>query len=215
MNKIYHYCAVALTSLALVSCGDDFLDKTPKNTVDPEVDVTDSVAVAMANGCYRTLQSSNMYNQRLWTLDIVAGNSIVGAGGGTDGLETVQAANFTTQSDNGMALYMWRSPWVGIGQCNILINDLEGKANDNIQKRSLGEAYFLRAHYYYILVRLYGGVPLRLKPFTPGESTAIARASKEEVYSQIASDCLKAIDLLPAKKEYGNQDLGRLQKMLH
>lgn len=80
MNKIYHYCAVALTSLALVSCGDDFLDKTPKNTVDPEVDVTDSVAVAMANGCYRTLQSSNMYNQRLWTLDIVAGNSIVGAG---------------------------------------------------------------------------------------------------------------------------------------
>lgn len=209
MNKIYHYCAIALASLALVSCGDDFLDKTPKNTVDPEVDVTDSVAVAMANGCYRTLQSSNMYNQRIWTLDIVAGNSIVGAGGGTDGLETVQAANFTTLSDNGMALYMWRSPWVGIGQCNILINDLEGKASDNIQKRSLGEAYFLRAHYYYVLVRLYGGVPLRLKPFTPGQPTAIARASKEEVYSQIASDCRKAIDLLPAKKDYSSQDLGR------
>ena len=47
-----------------------------------------------------------MYNQRLWTLDIVAGNSEVGAGGGTDGIETVQASNFTTQSDNGMALYM-------------------------------------------------------------------------------------------------------------
>lgn len=209
MNKIYHYCAIALASLALVSCGDDFLDTPPKNTVDPEVDVTDSVAVAMANGCYRTLQSSNMYNQRIWTLDIVAGNSIVGAGGGTDGLETVQAANFTTLSDNGMALYMWRSPWVGIGQCNILINDLEGKASDNIQKRSLGEAYFLRAHYYYVLVRLYGGVPLRLKPFTPGQPTAIARASKEEVYSQIASDCRKAIDLLPAKKDYSSQDLGR------
>ena len=209
MNKIYHYCVIALASLALVSCGDDFLDKTPKNTVDPEVDVTDSVAVAMANGCYRTLQSSNIYNQRIWTLDIVAGNSIVGAGGSTDGLETVQAANFTTLSDNGMALYMWRSPWVGIGQCNILINDLEGKASDNIQKRSLGEAYFLRAHYYYVLVRLYGGVPLRLKPFTPGQPTAIARASKEEVYSQIASDCRKAIDLLPAKKDYSSQDLGR------
>lgn len=114
-----------------------------------------------------------------------------------------------------MALYMWRSPWVGIGQCNILINDLEGKANDNIQKRSLGEAYFLRAHYYYILVRLYGGVPLRLKPFTPGESTAIARASKEEVYSQIASDCLKAIDLLPAKKSMATKIWAVLQKMLH
>ena len=31
----------------------------------------------------------------------------------------------------------------------------------------MGEAYFLRAHYYYILVRLYGGVPLRLEPFEP------------------------------------------------
>ena len=54
-----------------------------------------------------------MYNQRIWTLDIVAGNSLVGAGGGTDGLETIQASNFITQSDNGMALYMWRSPGWG------------------------------------------------------------------------------------------------------
>jgi hypothetical protein len=122
MKKLSIFNIVFLTALTITSCGDNFLDKEPKNTVDPETSVTDSVAVAMANGCYRTLQSSNMYNQRLWTLDIVAGNSIVGAGGGTDGLETVQASNFTEGSDNGMALYMWRSPWVGIGQCNILIH---------------------------------------------------------------------------------------------
>ncbi len=104
-----------LAVLLLASCSD-FLDKSPKNTVDPETTVTDDVAIALTNACYRTLQSSNMYNQRIWTLDIVAGNSLVGAGGGTDGLETIQASNFITQSDNGMALYMWRSPWVGIGE---------------------------------------------------------------------------------------------------
>lgn len=98
-----------LAVLLLASCSD-FLDKSPKNTVDPETTVTDDVAIALTNACYRTLQSSNMYNQRIWTLDIVAGNSLVGAGGGTDGLETIQASNFITQSDNGMALYMWRSP---------------------------------------------------------------------------------------------------------
>ena len=87
-SKIFNIILASL--LTLTSCSDDFLDKAPKNTVDPNVSVNDSVAVAMANACYRTLQSSNMYNQRLWTLDIVAGNSIVGAGGGTDGLETVQ-----------------------------------------------------------------------------------------------------------------------------
>jgi hypothetical protein len=138
MKKLSIFNIVFLIALTITSCGDNFLDKEPKNTVDPEMSVTDSVAVAMANGCYRTLQSSNMYNQRLWTLDIVAGNSIVGAGGGTDGLETVQASNFTEGSDNGMALYMWRSPWVGIGQCNILITDLEGKAIGCLAETLLG-----------------------------------------------------------------------------
>ena len=112
-----------LAVLLLASCSD-FLDKSPKNTVDPETTVTDDVAIALTNACYRTLQSSNMYNQRIWTLDIVAGNSLVGAGWRYRRLETIQASNFITQSDNGMALYMWRSPWVGIGQCNIVLNSL-------------------------------------------------------------------------------------------
>ena len=105
--------------LALTSC-NDFLDKYPKYGVDPESEVTNEIAVALTTACYKTLQSSNMYNQRIWSLDIIAGNSEVGAGGGTDGLETVQASNFIAQSDNGFALYVWRSPWVGIGRCNIV-----------------------------------------------------------------------------------------------
>ena len=109
---------------------------------------------------------------------------------------------------------MWRSPWVGIGQCNILIHALEGKElqKRSIRERSLGEAYFLRAHYYFVLVRLYGGVPLRLQPFTPGEPTAIARASTDEVYTQIISDCTRAIDLLPAKSELDDENVGRACK---
>ena len=202
-----------LAVLLLASC-NDFLDKSPKNTVDPETTVTDDVAIALTNACYRTLQSSNMYNQRIWTLDIVAGNSLVGAGGGTDGLETIQASNFITQSDNGMALYMWRSPWVGIGQCNIVLNSLlEAEAvSERIKNRCLGEAYFLRAHYYYVLVRLYGGVPLRLAPYNPGEPTDIARATVEETYAQIISDCKNAVDLLPAKSSYDDENVGRACK---
>ncbi len=208
--KVLGYLMVVLLT---VSCSD-FLERTPKDAVDPDTDVTDEVAIALTNACYRTLQSSNMYNQRLWTLDIVAGNSDVGAGGGTDGIETVQAANFTTQSDNGMALYMWRSPWVGIGQCNIVLTSLPDaqQTSDYVRQQCMGEAYFLRAHYYYILVRLYGGVPLRLTPYNPGESTAIARNTVDETYEQIISDCKQAIDLLPAKSTYDSENVGRACK---
>ena len=162
MKKILNTMVVAAVAFSMASC-EDFLEKAPYDQVDTNVNVTDEVATALTNACYITLQSSNMYNQRIWTLDIVAGNSIVGAGGGTDGLETQQAANFTTQSDNAMALYMWRSPWVGIGHCNDALkalNEAEG-LDEALRSQHMGEAYFLRSHYYFVLARLYGGLPLR------------------------------------------------------
>lgn len=216
-NILKHNMCIAALALAAISStftACDFLERQPYDKVDPTVEVTDEVALAMANACYRTLQSSNMYNQRIWTLDIVAGNSNVGAGGGTDGLETVQAANFTTLSDNGMALYMWRSPWVGIGQCNILIQSMEsaGGLSESVKNQCLGEALFLRAHYYFILVRLYGAVPTRLTPYEPGTSTAIARDKIENNYANIIADLKRAAELLPMKQEYPMADLGRATK---
>ena len=141
MKTIRNIILAGITAVAMSSCSD-FLDLSPHNTLDPETTMTDDVAKALTLGCYRTLQSSNMYNQRIWTLDIVAGNSEVGAGGGTDGLETVQASNFITQTDNAMALYLWRSPWVGIRQCNTVIRDLNSASglSEEVRSQSLGEA---------------------------------------------------------------------------
>ena len=210
MKKIIYTIAAITMALGLGSC-EDFLEKTPYDRVDPQSDVTDEVCVAMANACYVPLRSSNLYNQRIWGLDIVAGNSNVGAGGGDDGIETIQCANFTTLTDNGMALYMWRSPWIGIAQCNNLLKalDSENQVSQEIADRSRGEALFLRSHYYYLLVRLYGGVPLRLEPYDPGTSSAIARVSAEEVYEQIIKDLDEAIELLPAKADYADDQKGR------
>lgn len=204
----------AMAALTLSSCSD-FLDSFPSYAVDPSVEVTDSVAMALTNGCYVPLQSSNLYNQRMWSTDIIAGNSEVGAGGGDDGIETIQCANFAADASNGYALYVWRSPWVGIGQCNTTIESLLGdgnKASTAISNRSLGEAYFLRAHYYYILVRMFGGVPLILTPHKADESTDVARNTLDECYAQIIEDCRQAIELLPEKSTYSGTDYNRVSK---
>lgn len=209
--SIISLCAAAMLG---ASCSD-FLDSFPSYAVDPNVSVTDSVAIALTNGCYVPLQSSNLYNMRIWSLDIIAGNSNVGAGGGDDGIETVQCANFAADASNAMALYIWRSPWVGIGQCNTTIQSLENEgvqASEEIVNRSLGEAYFLRAHYYYILVRLFGGVPLILDPHEADEDVAVARNTLDECYEQIIKDCQEAIDRLPAKSSYSGSDYNRVGK---
>ncbi len=203
----------AMTALT-ASCSD-FLDSFPPYAVDVNVSVTDSVAIALTNGCYVPLQSSNLYNQRMWSLDIIAGNSEVGAGGGEDGIETVQCANFAADASNAFALYIWRSPWVGIGQCNTVIKSLTGDGNrtsEAIRTRSLGEAYFLRAHYYYILVRLFGGVPLILEPHEADDDTDSERASLDACYEQIVKDCREAVNLLPEKRSYSGSDYNRASR---
>lgn len=211
MKKII-YSLFTAAAMMSVSCSD-FLDSFPPYAVDPDVTVGDAEAIALTNGCYSPLQSSNLYNQRIWSLDIIAGNSEVGAGGGDDGIETIQCANFAAASDNGFALYIWRSPWVGIGQCNIVLNSIpDSGASTAVKERSMGEAYFLRAHYYYILVRLFGGVPLKLAPHTATDPTDIARSSLEECYAQIIDDCKKAVDLLHPKSTYDASDRNRVSK---
>ena len=57
------------------------------------------------NSMYQRLQSSYMYNLRMWTLDIVAGEGRVGNEAGGNGLETTQLSNFTATSDNSGANY--------------------------------------------------------------------------------------------------------------
>ena len=198
MKTIRNIIMAGLAAVAMSSCSD-FLDLSPHNTLDPETTMTDDIAKALTLGCYRTLQSSNMYNQRIWTLDIVAGNSEVGAGGGTDGIETIQAADFITQSDNAMALYMWRSPWVGIGQCNTTIQSLNSASglSEEIRNQSLGEAYFLRV-YEQIIKDCQEGID-RLPAKADYSDDDKGRACKESAMAMMADIYLT---LAPDNKDY-------------
>ena len=67
MKTIRNIIMAGVAAVGMSSCSD-FLDLSPHNTLDPETTMTDDVAKALTLGCYRTLQSSNMYNQRIWVL---------------------------------------------------------------------------------------------------------------------------------------------------
>ncbi len=226
--------------------------------------MSDDLAVAMTNGCYQSLQSMNLYNQRIWSMDICAGDSEAGgdpstgtdgvetkevanfyatpsnnpmnlynqriwsmdicagdseAGGdpstGTDGVETKEVANFYATPSNNLAVGLWRGGYTGIGNCNTAIQSLSANADNispEILTRSLGEAYFLRAHYYFILVRCFGGVPIRTEPAKVSDPKDIARNTVTEVYDLIIKDCKEAIERLPQKNELAPADLGRATK---
>ncbi|HEY3371159.1 MAG TPA: RagB/SusD family nutrient uptake outer membrane protein [Prolixibacteraceae bacterium] len=208
------YISIALLATLAMACSEDFLTKMPEDSINTSNFLqTETDAISAINGAYQPLQWPKLYNMRMWTTDIMAGNSIVGAGGGTDGIETQDEANFVTASDNQGVLDLWRGPWPGILRSNIILQKIPAmNISESVKNRVMGEAYFLRAHYYFILVRFFGDVPLTLKPVEPGDDLRPFRTPKAEVYTQIISDLNQAITLLPPKEQYSGNDVGRASK---
>lgn len=211
--KILKYTFVCLTLLSFASC-EKFLDKAPLDSINTaNFFKTKEDALAAINGAYQPLQWPKLYNMRIWTTDIWAGNSVVGAGGGTDGIETQDITNFVTSTDNAAALDLWRGPAPGILRCNLVLENVPGMdINQDLKNRILGEAYFLRANYYFILVRLFGEVPLLTKSQTPDDDLRPYRTSTTVVYDTIISDLEHAINLLPLRETYSGSDIGRASK---
>lgn len=192
----------------------DFLERKPYDTVDTtDGFITAADAEAAVNACYQPLQWAKLYNMRIWTLDIIANESLVGAGGGTDGLETTEMANFIATADNFAALDLWRGPAPGILRCNFVLKNVpDMQIESDLKNRLLGEAHFLRAHYYFILVRLFGGVPMPTEPLTSDSTLKMPRASVEDVYTLIMDDLNQAIARLPQRSAYGARNIGRASK---
>lgn len=209
--KIY---VMSLVVLILAGCSDDFLDRQPLDTINTEnYPANGEELVTLVNGAYQPLQWPKLYNMRMWTTDIMAGNSIVGAGGGADGIETQDLANFVTNTDNAGVLDLWRGPWPGILMSNIVLETAPTLEMDEaLRDRSMGEAYFLRAHYYFILARFFGDVPLITIPHNSESNLFPSRDPVEEVYAQIINDLTAAAELLPPKSTYGPDELGRVPK---
>src|SRR6185312_10979982 len=88
------------------------------------------------------------------------------------------------------------------------VPNITGMDSDE-QNEILGEAYFLRALDYHNLVRLWGGVPLRLEPVqSVAQAADITRATPADVYKQILSDLSQAETLISNTDQTTQASLG-------
>lgn len=125
--------------------------------------------------------------------------------------------NLNNNSDNAYGLSYWTSNYVGIANANLAITKIPGiQMNEDLKKNYLGEAKFLRAHYYYQLVRLFGKVPLILEPIDLASPDLYAtQASVEDIYAQIVKDLTEAEGSgLPFKDSTGKVTLGAIKNLL-
>lgn len=93
--------------------------------------------------------------------------------------------------DNLHVRQWWNGLYRVIAQANLALDKIPGinPMDEAQKKRTLGEAAFMRAWSYFYAVRLWGDVPLILKPQTAAsEDFYPGRTSIDSVYNQIVAD---------------------------
>ncbi len=80
------------------------------------------------------------------------------------------------------------------------------------RKQFAGEALFIRAHHYFKLVRLFGGVFLVHTPILGEEAKTMSRVSAEDIYKLIQADLKLATETMSTAKfqQIPSADLGRV-----
>ena len=108
--------------------------------------------------------------------------------------------------------------YITINRANAVIENVPGMTIDEeLKKRFVGEAYFMRAYSYFNLARNFGRVPIHMSVVTSIDDTAAGLAqSLDELWGYVISDLEAAIDRLPyyAKPEPGRVDKAAAQGLL-
>ena len=198
-----NFTALYIIVLCLVtaSCGEDFLDTTDPTRVGSDLFYKDLTQLQQAlNGAYGQLQGITNtaylfgeFNTDNTTLDF----SPVDRGGAV-GWEALEFS--TVNSGTGDISTLWNSYYAALYNINFALEKLSASTTiDAAAKTEVeGQLKFLRAFYYFNLVRYFGDVVLVTSTLTiPEEAFDLVRSPSETVYSQVITDLNDAAAALP------------------
>ena len=164
--------------------------------------------IAGVNGMYNVLLTEDWVGHNLYIFDDQADD--ISVQGDHPDFKAIE--RFNINATHQVLYTMWPFAYEQIGRANnaIIYIPKVPVIDETIRSRSLGEAYFLRAHAYFELSKIYGEVPVILENNVLTGSYNIPKSSVDSVRAQVESDLLKAIDLLP--ETYAAADKGRVSK---
>lgn len=193
INKLF---IGALTMLALASCDEkmeyheyniydkDYITKNFANVGGFMTDIYNTVDYDFGNYSSGAMQASatdeSMYSK--------LGNAI----------EDFYNGGWSPSNAKGS---IWNNMYSGIRVCNHVLEQMQGLTFDELilnkdysqqmhrYQNYQYEARFMRAYFYFALVRQYGGVPLVTSEITAQEANSVSRNTTDEVFDYIISEC--------------------------
>ena len=222
MRKLIRLYILAICLIFIMAgCGEDFISKTPQQSLSNETAITDvSSANVALNGIYSNLTEWQYYGRNLMLIpDLYADNSrmrVENAG------RYLSIYRHSHTDGNAYTQDLWQRGYEIINSTNTLLRAMDNK---NIEGPNIrGQALAIRALAHFDLVRTFAqpynisssnsdvtpeggangngghlGVPVMTKP---DPTASPARNTVKEVYDQVIADLQNAIDLMNAKTTY-------------
>ena len=190
---LHRYIGIASIAIATFGCSKQLIED-PKSSLTPQYFNT-------AQGFQSGLDAAYAGNRNLWGSEnfmtmTVPGTDEFKSGGGGNSNFNIYASSY--DSSSGFLSGVWNPCYTFINTCNGIIDNgatVTG-IDANTVKQKIGEAKFLRANYYFLLVRFFGPITLN-KNFINEPTTSATRSPIADVYNFIIQDLKDAIAALP------------------
>ncbi|MDQ3290620.1 MAG: RagB/SusD family nutrient uptake outer membrane protein, partial [Bacteroidota bacterium] len=218
VKKYINHSLLGIGLLLFSTSCDDFLEETDKSNFTQNTYFTQPKhAESIVNAIYADLRSTTGggFNGAPWMmLEFATGLANTDLG---QAQNSINVRNLVNNSDNSYGGTYWTSSYRGIANANLAIKNIPNITMDESQKaKFLGEARFLRAYYYFNLVRIFGPVPLITEPVDlNSEALYPSKATEEEIYNLIVEDLVAAEAAgLPLTDKSGKVTTGAIKSLL-
>jgi hypothetical protein len=209
-----------------VSCKKSFLEVQPRGGTVLESSYYKNAAEVF-NGLiavYDPLGSETgaTYADKVGLLNAASDDCGVGGGSASDQPVWTAWDNFTVSPGQGPQGDLWGRNYTGIYRANLLLTKMDGvpDLSPALKGRYTAETKFLRAYYYFDLLRLFKNIPLITAPVATADIYNIPQAAPADVYAQIEKDLKEAIadanlpNSVPAASEGGRVTRGAAKALL-
>jgi len=212
MKRLFFGAITACVCLVTACTKENFLDKTTTTDLDEESVFSDSA---------RSMDFlSNIYANVDFSFSLARFNGTAGLDASSDEAEGPLATVVTTynQFASGsvtafsIATDAWNSSYTQIRAINQYLKHLPSiPFPETLKNRTKGEAIFLRAWYYALMLKHYGGVPVVGDTvYAETDHISTQRNSYEECVNYITDQCDQAASTLPLT--YAGLEYGRITK---
>lgn len=162
-------------------------------------------------GAYSELRSAWVYG-RYFAFDCLGGVC-----SGTSADNSMTAVIYGTYSASyAWVTNRWGALYEGVARSNLVLQNIgSAEISDELRHRYEGEAKFLRALFYFELLKTYGGVPFYDESVVVAEQyndMKLPRSTEEEIYHKIIADLKEAEKYLPEEGGWGDAMRGRATK---